>query len=156
MFVVSSRFLIDTLNLSKFNSIPKLLRFLPTLLLLFSCSIASDSLWPHGLQHARLSCSSLSPRVCSNSCPLSQWCHPAIISSVILFSSCLLSVSVSGSFLISWLFWSQSQSIGASASLLPKNIQRWFPSGWFDLLANQGTLKSLQQHSWKASALSLL
>ena len=93
------------------------------------------------LQHSRLLCPASSPRVCSNLCPLSQWRHPAIKSSVIPFSSCLLFVSASGSFLISRLFWSQSQSIGASASLLPKNIQRWFPLGWFDLLANQGTLR---------------
>ena len=131
MFVVSSRFLIDTLNLSKFNSIPKLLRFLPTLLLLFSCSVASDSLWPHGLQHARLSCSSLSPRVCSNSCPLSQWCHPTISSSVASFSSCPQSFSVSGCFPMSQLYASGDQNIGASASasLLPMNIQGWFPLG---------------------------
>ena len=69
-----------------------------SLLLLFNCSVLSDSLWPHGLQHARLSCPSLSPGVCSNSCPLSRWCHPAISSSVVPFSSCPQSFPASGSF----------------------------------------------------------
>ena len=76
----------------------------------------SDSLWPHGLQHARLPCPSTSPRVCSNSCPLSQWCHPTILSSVTPFPSCLKSFPASGSFLMSQLFPSGCQSIGASAS----------------------------------------
>ena len=92
----------------------------------------SDSLWPHGLQPARLPCPSLSPGACSNSCPLSQWCHPAISSSVISFSSCLQSFTVSGSFLMIHLFTSGGQSIGVSASALVflVNIQDWFPSGW--------------------------
>ena len=92
-------------------------------------SIVSDSLWPHRLQHFRLPCPSPSPRACSNSCLLSQWCHPTISSSVIPFSSCLQSFPVSGSFLMSQLFTSDSQSIGASvsASALPMNIQDWFP-----------------------------
>ena len=90
------------------------------------------SLWPHGLQHARLPCTSPTPRVCSNSCPLSPWCHPTISSSVIPFSSCLQSFPASGSFLMIWLFTSGGQSIGASvsASVLPMNIQDWFPLGW--------------------------
>ena len=90
----------------------------------------SDSLWPHGLQHARLPCLSPSPRACSNSCPLSQWCHPTISSSVIPFSSCLQSFPASGSFPMNWLFTSGGWSIGASASVsvLPVNIQGWFPS----------------------------
>ena len=87
----------------------------------------------HGLQHARLPCPSLSPSpgVCSNSCTLSQWCHPTISSSVIPFS-CLQSFPASGSFLVSQLFASRGQSIGASASapFLPMNIQDWFPWGW--------------------------
>ena len=92
-------------------------------ILLFSCSVVSDSLWPHGLQHTRLPCSSPSPGACSDSCPLSQWCHPTISSSVIPFSG-LLSFPASGSFLMSQLFTSGSQSIGASASasVLPMNI----------------------------------
>ena len=92
----------------------------------------SDSLWPHGLQHARLPCPSLSPRVCLNSHPLSWWCHPTISSSVISFSSRLQSFPASGSFLMSQLFESGGPSIGASASasVLPMNIQDWFPLGW--------------------------
>ena len=126
-------------------------------LLLFTHSVMSNSLWPHGLQHARPPCPSPSPGACSNSCPLSQWCHPAISSSVIPFSSCLQSFPASGSFLTSWLFTSGGQSIGASASasVLPMNIQDWFPlgwTGWISLL--QGTLKSLlQHHRSKASIL---
>ena len=113
----------------------------------------SHSLWPHGLQHARLPCPSLSPGAYSNSCPLSQWCHPTISSSVVPFSSCLQSFPASGSFPVSWLFTSGGQSIGASASnecsgLISSRID------WFDLLAVQGTLKSLlQHHSWKAPIL---
>ena len=97
----------------------------------FSHSVMSDSLWPHGLQHARPPCPSLSLRACSNSCPLSWWCHPTISSSVVPFSSCLLSFPASGSFPMSRLFMSGSQSIGASASaaVLPVNIQDWFPLG---------------------------
>ena len=89
----------------------------------FSHSVVFDSLWPHGLQHARLPCPSLSPRVCSNSCPSSQW--PTISSSVIPFSSCLQSFPASGSFPMSQFFPSGGQSIGvsASASVLPINIQ---------------------------------
>ena len=85
------------------------------ILLLFSRSVVSDSLRPHGLQHARLPCPSPSPRVCSNSCSLSQWCHPTILSSVIRFSSCLQSFPASGSFLMSQLLASGGQSIGTSA-----------------------------------------
>ena len=113
----------------------------------------------HGLQHARLPCPSLSTWVCSNSCPLSQWCHPTILSSVVPFSSRLQSFPGSGSFLRSLFFASGGQRIGASASVsvLPMNIQDWFPlgwTGWMDLLAVQGTLKSLlQHHSSKASIL---
>ena len=94
----------------------------------FSLSV-SNCLWPHGLQHTRLPCPLLSPGVCSNSCPLSQWCHPTISSSVTPFSSCPQSFPASESFPISWLFASGSQSIGASAStsVLPMNIQGWFP-----------------------------
>ena len=100
--------------------------------LLFSCSVVSDSLRPHGLQHARLPCPSPSPWVCSNSCPVSQWCHPAISSSVVPFSSCLQSFPAPESFQMSQFFTSGSQSIGASASasVLPVNTQDWFPLGW--------------------------
>ena len=94
---------------------------------MFSHSVVSDSLRPHGLQHTRLPCPSPTPGACSNSCPLSQWCHPAISSSVIPFSSCLQSFPASGSFPMSQVFTSGGQSIGASASVLPMNIQDWFP-----------------------------
>ena len=98
----------------------------------FSRSVMSNSLWPHGLQHARLPCQSPTPGACSNSCPLSQWCHPTISSSVIPFSSHLQSSLASGSFPVSQFFASGGQSIGipASASVLPMNIQDWFPLGW--------------------------
>jgi len=87
---------------------------------------------PHGLQHARLPCPSLSPGVCSNSCPLSQWCHPTISSSATPFSSCPQSFPGSRSFPVTQLFASGGQSIGASASasVLPMNIQGSFPLGW--------------------------
>ena len=92
----------------------------------------SDSLWPQELQHARLPCPSQIPRVCSNLCPSSQWCHPAISSSVITFSFCPQSLPASGSFPMSQLFTSGGQSIGvaASASVLPMNTQDWSPLGW--------------------------
>ena len=94
----------------------------------------SDSLRPHGLLHARLPCPSPSPGVCSDSCPLSWWCHPTILSSVEPFSSCLQSLPASGSFLMSRLFGSGGQSIGASASVLPMNIHDWFPLGLTGLI----------------------
>ena len=92
----------------------------------------SDSLWPRGLQHDRPPCPSPTPRACSNSCPLSQWCHPTIKFSVILVSSCLQSIPASGSFLMSQFFALGGQNIGvsASASVLPMNIQDWSPSEW--------------------------
>ena len=95
----------------------------------FSCSVVSDSLWPHGLQQARLPCPSSTPKAYSNSCPLSQWCHPTISSSVVPLSSCLQSFPALGSFPMSHFFASGGQNIGvsASASVLPTNIQGWFP-----------------------------
>ena len=90
-----------------------------------SLSVVSDSLWPHGLQYARPPCPSPTPGACSNSCPLSRWCHPTISASVVPFFSCLQSFSASGSFLINWLFASGGQSIGASASVLPMKIPEW-------------------------------
>ena len=127
-----------------------------TLLLLFSHSVMSDSLWPHGLQHARLPCPSLSPRIGSNSCPLSQWCHPTISSSVVPFSSCLQSFPASGSFPMSQFFESSGQSIGVSASA---SVPQWiFRVDLLEdllvwLFAVQETLKSLQHHNLKASIL---
>ena len=104
---------------------------LPTLVQ-FSRSVMSNSLWPQGLQHARLPCLSPTPRACSNSCPLNEWCQPTISSSVIAFSSCLQSFPASGSFPMSQFFASGGQSIGVStsASVLPVNIQDWSPLGW--------------------------
>ena len=98
----------------------------------FSCSVVSDSLQPHGLQHARPPSASPTPRACSNSCPLSQWCHPVVSSSVFPFSSRLQSSPASGTFPMSQLFASGGQSIevSASVSVLPLNIQDWFPLGW--------------------------
>ena len=104
---------------------------------LSSLSVAwlCQTLWSHGLQHTRLPCLSPSPRICSNSHPLSRWCHPIISSSIVPFSSCLQSFPASGSFLMNSLFASVGQSIGASASVsvLTVNIQDWFPSGWTGL-----------------------
>ena len=123
----------------------------------FSCSVVSDSLWPHGLQHARLPCPSPTPGACSNSCPRSRWCHPTISSSVVPFSSFLQSFSIrvfsSESVLhIRWTkYWNFSFSISPSneySGLISFKIY------WFDLPAVQGTLNSLlQNHSSKPSVL---
>ena len=104
----------------------------------FSRSVMSDSLRPHELQHARPPCPSPTPRVYPNSCPSSRWCHPAISSSVVPFSSCPQSLPASGSFQMSQLFTSGGRSIGASASasVLPMNTQDWSPlrwTGWISL-----------------------
>ena len=108
-----------------------ILEFCSVLLLLFSCQAASNSSQPHGLQHARLPSLPLSLKVFPSSCPLPLWCHLTISSSVELFSFCLQSFPASGSFPLSQLFISGSQSIGvsASASVLPMSIQGWFPLG---------------------------
>ena len=116
-------------------------------------------LWPHGLQHFRLSCPSPSPGVCSNSCPLSQWCHPTVSSSVVPFS-CPQSFPASGSFLMNQLFASGDQSIGASASasVLLMHIQSWFPLGLTGLifLLFQESSPTPQFESINSSVLSLL
>ena len=98
----------------------------------FSCSVVSDCLRPHGLQYARRPCPSPTTRVYSNSCPLSQWCHPTISSSVVSSFSCLQSFPATGSFQMSQFFTSGGHSIGVSAlaSVLTMNIQDWFPLGW--------------------------
>ena len=103
----------------------------------FSRSVMSNALWPHGLQHARSSCPSATPGAYSNSCPLTWWCHPTISSSDVPFSSWLQSFLASGSFPMSQFFASDGQSIGvpASASLLPMNIQDWFPLGLTSLIS---------------------
>ena len=126
-----------------------------TPLLFFSHPVMPDSLQPPGLQHTRLLCPSLSPGVCSNSCSLSQWCHPNIPPSVTSFSSCLQSFLASGLFLVSWLFASGGQALELSFSISPCSQYSGsisFRIDWFDLLAAQGTLKSIvQHHSWKTS-----
>ena len=124
----------------------------------FSCSVVFNSFRPHGLQHTGLSSSSSIPGAYSNSCPLSRWCHPTISSSVTHFSSHPQSFLASGSFPMNQFLASGGQSIGVSVSalVLPMNIEDWFPLGWtgWNLLAVQGTLKSLlQHHSSKASIL---
>ena len=116
----------------------------------FSHSVMSDTLWPHESQHARAPCPLPIPRVYSNSCPSSWWCHPVISFSVVPFSSCPQSLPASESFPMSQHFEWHYQSIGVSAStsVFPMNTQDWSSLGWaeLDLLAVQGTLKSLLQH----------
>ena len=122
----------------------------------FSCSVVSHSLWPHGLQQTRPPCPSPTPGVYSSSCPLSQWCHPTISSSVAPFSSCLQSFPAPGSFLMSQFFAWGSQSIGVSAStsFLPLNTQDWSLrwAGWISL-QSKGLSRVLQHHSSKVSIL---
>ena len=96
----------------------------------FSCSAVSNSLRPHGLQHARLPYPSPTPGAYSDSCPSSRWCHPTILSSVVTFSSLSQSFPASGSFQMSQFFTSGGPSIGVSASVLPMSIQNWFPLEW--------------------------
>ena len=128
-------------------------------------SVMSNSLWPHVLQHARPPCPSPTPRVYSNSCPLSRWCHPTISSSLVPFSSCLQSFPASGSFQMSQFFASGGQSIGfsASTSVLPMNIQDWFPLGlthWISLqskeLSRVFSNTTVQKHQFFSTQLSLL
>ena len=130
----------------------------------FSCSVVSDSFWPHGLKYARPPCPSPIPRAYSNSFPSSQWCHPAILFSVIAFSSCLQSFPASKSFLMSQIFTSGGQSIGASVSayVLPVNIQDWFPLGLTGLVSLQSkglsrvfSNTTVQKHQFFGAQLSL-
>ena len=129
-----------------------------------SCSAMSDSLWPHGLQHTRLPCPSPTPGAYSNSCLLSRWCHPIISSSVIPFSSHLQTFPASESFQVRQFFASGGQSIGvsASASVLPMNIQDWFPLGWTGWIPLQSNGLSsvfsnttVQKHQFFSTQLSL-
>ena len=129
----------------------------------FSCSVVSDSLWPHELQHAKPPCPSLTPRFHPNSCPSSWWCHPAISSSVVPFSSCPQSLPASESFLTSQLFaWGgQSTGISALASFLPKKSQDWSPLGWtgWVSLQSKGLLRvfsntTVQKHQFFSAQLS--
>ena len=129
----------------------------------FSCSVVSDSLWPHGLQHTRPPCPSPAPGACSNSCPSSLWCHPTISSSVVPFSSHLQSFPASGSFPVSYFLSSDGQSIGvsASASVLPVNSQDWSPLGWTGWISLQSkglsrVFPTAQLNSINSSALSFL
>ena len=130
----------------------------------FSHSVMSSSLWPHRLQHARPPCPSPTLRVYPNSCPLSRWCHPTISSSVIPFSSCPQSSPASGSFQMGQLFASGGQSIGVSAStsVLPMNIQDWFPLGWTGWISLQSkglsrvfSNTTVQKHQFFGAQLSL-
>ena len=130
----------------------------------FSHSAVSNFLWPHGLQHARPPCLSPTPGVHLNSCPLRQWYHSTISSSVIIFSSHLQSYPASGSFQISQLFSSGGQSIGVSASIsfLPKNTQDWSPLGWTGWISLQSkglsrvfSNTTVQKHQFFSAQLSL-
>ena len=130
----------------------------------FTHSYVSDSLWPHGLQHARLPRPSPTPRAYSNSCPSCWGCHPTISSSVIPFSSLLQSFPASGSFPMSQFFPSGSQStaVSASASVLPMNIQDWFPLGWTGWISLQSkglsrvfSSTTVQKHQFFSAQLSL-
>ena len=128
----------------------------------FSWSVMSNSLWPHGLQHARLPCPSPAPRVYPNSCPLSWWCHPTISSSVVPFSSYLQSFPASEPFPVSHFFTLSGQIIGASASasVLTMNIQNWFPLGWkgWISLQSKGLLRisntTVQKHQFFSAQIS--
>ena len=130
----------------------------------FSHSVVSDSLWPHRLQHTRLPWPSPTPGAYSNSCPSSQWYHPTISSSAFSSFSHLQSFRESGSFPMSWLFTSSGQSIGvsASASVLPMNIQDWFPLGWTSWISLQSmglsrvfSNTTVQKHQFFSALLSL-
>ena len=128
----------------------------------FSRSVASNSLWPSGLQHARPPCPSPTPGACSNSCPLNRWCHPTISFSVVPFSSCFQSFPASGSFPMSQFFASSGQNIGVSASAFPMNIQDWFPlglTGWISLqsrgLSRVFSNTTVQKHQFFSAPLSL-
>ena len=129
----------------------------------FSCSVVSDSLRPHESQHARPPCPSPTPGVHSDSRPSSQWCHPAISSYVVPFSSCPQSLPASGSFSMSQLFtWGgQSTGVSASASVLPKNTQDWSPSGWTGWISLQSkglprvfSNATVQKHQFFSTQLS--
>ena len=130
----------------------------------FSHSVISNCLRPHGLQHAKPLCPSPTPRACSNSCPWSQWCHPTISSFVIPFSSHFQSFPASGSFPVSQFFALGGQSIGVSVStsVLPMNIQDWFPlglTGWISLqskgLSRVFSNTTVQKHHFISAQLSL-
>ena len=146
------------LQLQRLEELPSWLRSVQ-----FSRSVVSDSLWPHGLQHARPSCPSPTPGVYSNSCLLSWWCHPIISSSVVPFSSCLQSFPASGSFQMSQLFAPDGLSIkvSASTSVLSMNTQDWSPLGWTGWISLQSKELSrvfsntaVQKHQFFSAQLS--
>ena len=154
----------------KQRNLRKLLELFKTLIAVmvstvqFNRSVVSDSLWPHGLQHARPPCPLPTPGVYSNSCPLSRWCHPAISSSVIPFFSCPQSFPASWSFQISQFCPPGAQSIGVSAlaSVLPMNTQDWFPLGWTSWISlySKGlstvfSNTTVQKHQFYSTQLSL-
>ena len=149
------------INTVKSRKDPEVLEVVPVQ---FSHSIMSDSLWPHESKHARPPCPSPTPRVYSNSCPSSQWYYPAILCSVIPFSSCPQSLPVSGSFPMSQLFaWGgQSTEVSASASVLPMNTQDWCPLGWTGWISLQSkglsgvfSNTTVQRHLFFGAQLSL-
>ena len=151
----------DSLQMTHLG-IPKLNIHLPSVQ--FSRSVVSDSLWPHESQHTRPPCPSPTPRVYSNSCPSSPWCHPAISSSVVPSSSCLQSLPASGSFqmiqLLVWGGW--STEVSASASVLPMNTQDWSPlrwTGWISLqskgLSRVFSNTTVQKHQFFNTHISL-
>ena len=149
---------------TKISNYKEVIAFITYIILIpvqFSNSFVSDSLWPHGLHHARLPCPSPTTGACSNSCPLSWWCHPTISSS---FSSCFQSPPASGPFLMNLLFTWDGQSIGysASASVLPMNIEGWFPLGLTGLISflSKGLSRvfsntTVQKHQFFGTQLSL-
>ena len=151
-FHMSNQPYIPGINSTRFSSVQ------------FSRSVVSDSFWSHESQHARPPYPSPTPGVYSNSCPSSQWCHPAISSSVIPFSSCPQSLPASGSFPMSQLITWGGQSIGvsASASILPMNTQDWSPSGWTGWISLQSkglsrvfSNTTVQRHQFFGAQLSL-
>ena len=144
------------------NDVAALLAFISSVQ--FSHSVVSNSLQPHGLQHTRLPCPSPTPGAYWNSCPLSQWCNPTISSYVVPFSLCLQSFQASGSLQMSQFFAPGGQSTGVptSASVLPINIQDWFPLGWTGLIALQSkglsrafSNTTVQKHQFFGIQLSL-
>ena len=146
----------------KFKSYPLIQAFI-YLSVQFRCSVVSNSVWPHGLQHARPPCPSPSPRVHSNSCLSSRWCHPTISSSLVPFSSRLQSFPTSGAFHMSQFFASSGQRIGvlASTSVLPMNTQDWSPLGWAGWISLQSkglsrvfSNTTVQKHQFFSTQLS--
>ena len=151
--------------IKKFNFIFQFVLIYTYISIQFPRSVMSDSLWPHGLQPARPPCPLPTPGDYSNSCPLSQWCHLTISSFAVLFSSYLQSFPASGFFLMSQFFASAGQSTGfsSSASVLPMNIQDWFPLGWTSLISLQSkglsrvfSNTTVQKHHLRRSAFFMI